>query len=130
MPIGVLSMDRRRRDVQCSLMDGIMAGFVGTAAMTLAMESLFRRLPRKERYPLPPRQITEATAETVGMNRRLNESSRVRLTLALHFGYGSTVGALYWLSLRFAGAASPETIDSSIHERFSYSKQFRTLRPL
>jgi hypothetical protein len=89
----------RRWDVRGSLTDGmlaVMAGFVGTAAMTVAMEGMFRRLPQSQRYPLPPRQITEATAEAVDMNRRLNESSRLGLTLALHFGYGSTVGALYW----------------------------------
>jgi putative membrane protein len=74
----------------------VLVGAVGTAAMTLAMNAMFKRLPREERYPLPPSEITEATAQAVGVNHRLYESTRVALTVVLHFAYGSTVGALYY----------------------------------
>ena len=38
---------------------GAIAGFVATAAMTAAMARLHRRLPEADRYPLPPREITQ-----------------------------------------------------------------------
>jgi hypothetical protein len=69
------------------LIIGGIAGFVATMAMTSAMRRLHRRLPAKERDPLPPREITDrAVARPPG--------SAPDLTLAAHFAYGAGCGAL------------------------------------
>lgn len=69
------------------LVIGGIAGFVATMAMTSAMKRLHQKLPRKERYPLPPREITDAI---------LDPPAKVApdLTLAAHFAYGAACGAL------------------------------------
>jgi hypothetical protein len=38
---------------------GGLAGITATTAMTAVMRRLHRKLPGAERYPLPPREITE-----------------------------------------------------------------------
>jgi len=63
--------------------------------MTLAMESLYRPLPRKERYPLPPRELTQNLLQKVEADALLDEEQRVELSLVSHFGYGALAGALY-----------------------------------
>jgi uncharacterized membrane protein YagU involved in acid resistance len=77
-----------------TLLTGLIAGFIGTAAMTVAMEAMYRRLPKQEQYPLPPREITVATLERLHMEP-VDEQSTLSWTLALHFGYGSAGGTLY-----------------------------------
>ena len=52
---------------------GALAGLAATAPMTLAMKLMHEQLPREERYPLPPRQVTEGLAETAGVNEHLGE---------------------------------------------------------
>ncbi len=66
---------------------GAIAGFVATMAMTATMRRLHGKLPRKERYPLPPRELTD---------RILAPPDRVAPDLALiaHFAYGAGCGAL------------------------------------
>jgi hypothetical protein len=77
------------------LLSGLLGGAAGTAAMTLAMQALHRRLPPGDRYPLPPRQVAMAMADKSGLGRPREEDDRTRLTLALHFGYGISMGAVY-----------------------------------
>lgn len=67
--------------------------------MTVAMEGMYRRLPRKEQYPLPPREITEATLQRLDIKPD-DEQSTFLATMALHFGYGSVVGSLYAALMR------------------------------
>jgi hypothetical protein len=69
------------------LATGAIAGFVATMAMTAAMRRLHARLPAKERYPLPPRELTD---------RALAPPDRLAPDLALiaHFAYGAGCGAL------------------------------------
>ncbi|HYG54267.1 MAG TPA: hypothetical protein VD965_03110 [Burkholderiales bacterium] len=74
---------------------GALAGLAATAAMTLAMGALWRRLPRRERYPLPPREITSTLAARTGIERHLDERQRVDATLLSHFAYGAGAGALF-----------------------------------
>ena len=69
------------------LLVGAIAGIVGTMAMTSTMRRLHRKLPPKERYPLPPREIVDAVADPPG------EAAK-DLTLAAHFAYGAGCGAL------------------------------------
>lgn len=74
---------------------GAFAGIAATAAMTLAVDAMFNRLPARDRYPLPPREITTKVAADVGLARHLSEPRRVDATLISHFGFGAAVGALY-----------------------------------
>lgn len=70
---------------------GALAGMTATTAMTMAMRAWHRRLPPGERYPLPPREITEAVAATVN----LPADALPEASLASHFLYGAATGALY-----------------------------------
>ena len=72
---------------------GAIAGFVATMAMTAAMRRLHAKLPEKERYPLTPREIVDATLEPP-------PARAPDLTIAAHFAYGGACGAL-------VAAASP-----------------------
>ncbi|HST35734.1 MAG TPA: hypothetical protein VLK25_03790 [Allosphingosinicella sp.] len=69
------------------LVIGAIAGFVATMAMTAAMRRLHKQLPEKERYPLTPREITDAV---------LDPPSPISpdITLVAHFAYGAGCGAL------------------------------------
>lgn len=69
------------------LVIGGIAGFVATMAMTSAMRRLHGKLPAKERYPLTPREIVDATLDPP-------RSIAPDLTLAAHFAYGAGCGAL------------------------------------
>jgi len=66
---------------------GGIAGFVATMAMTTAMRRLHKRLPGKERYPLPPREIVDAALDPP-------PAAAPDLTLIAHFAYGAGCGAL------------------------------------
>jgi uncharacterized membrane protein YagU involved in acid resistance len=81
--------------VPMGLVIPLLAGFVGTAVMTVAMAAMHRCLPAEQQGPLPPRQISMAAAERVGVKNRMDEQTRFSTTMALHFGYGTVVGALY-----------------------------------
>src|SRR3712207_6458895 len=83
---------------------GALAGLAATAPMTLAMKLMHEQLPPEERYPLPPRQVTEGMAEKAGVNQQLDEEEREAATWASHFAYGAACGALY-------GALSGELAD-------------------
>jgi hypothetical protein len=74
------------------LVIGAIAGFVGTMAMTSAMQRLHRRLPEEERYPLTPREITDSTAEAAGVE--LTNEPAKDITTVAHFAYGAAMGAL------------------------------------
>ena len=74
---------------------GALAGLAATGPMTLAMKLMHEQLPREERYPLPPRQVTEGVAEKAGVDRQLDEETREAATWVSHFAYGTACGALY-----------------------------------
>jgi hypothetical protein len=76
-------------------MAGTIAGFVATAPMTAAMMALHSALPSKDQHPLPPRHIVENAAATTGVDLGPDEETHESVTLAAHFAYGATVGALY-----------------------------------
>ena len=69
------------------LVIGGIAGFVATMAMTAAMRRLHGKLPARERYPLTPREIVDATLAPP-------RAWAPDLTLAAHFAYGAGCGAL------------------------------------
>ena len=78
---------KREPGLGARLVIGGIAGFVATMAMTAAMRRLHARLPRKERYPLTPREIVDATLGD-------DPPDAPELTLVAHFAYGAACGAL------------------------------------
>lgn len=76
------------------LLVGTLAGALATVPMTAVMLGLHRRLPAEERYPLPPREITQVMALKAGLHREV-APQLTRLSLIAHFGYGAATGALY-----------------------------------
>lgn len=88
----------RRRPPESHALDatiGAIAGVAATVAMTLAADAMHRRLPRRERYPLPPREITQSLLSR-GAVQRLGEPGVQAATLASHAGFGAAAGALFW----------------------------------
>ena len=78
-----------------ALVAGAVAGCVATAPMTVAMTAMHRLLPRAERYPLPPSEITAEVSKDVGLDGRIDEREHIALTMATHFAFGTTAGAIY-----------------------------------
>lgn len=76
---------------------GMLAGTVATGPMTLAMALSHRLLPSHERYPLPPREITDKLSAKLGLDKKMNGTGKLITTLAAHFGYGSAAGLIYSL---------------------------------
>ena len=74
---------------------GSIAGFLATAPMTLAMQAMHKALPEPDKHPLPPRHVTENAAASVGVDLGPDESTHRAATLAAHFSYGASTGALY-----------------------------------
>lgn len=81
--------------VRDSILRGVLAGLVATAPMSLAMGAMKGLLPRRERYPLPPHQITADIAEKVGAGEKLGPGARSVAAAVGHFGYGAAQGGLY-----------------------------------
>jgi hypothetical protein len=73
---------------------GAIAGIVGTAAMTASMRAMHKRLPRSERYALPPREIVERVLPEEAAGERPLQIA----TMTAHFGYGAASGAVAALS--------------------------------
>ena len=79
------------------MLHGALAGFVATAPMSLSMVLGWRLLPRREKYHLPPRIITEEIAERLGIEDRIGEKEMVGFSIFSHFGYGAVFGTVYAL---------------------------------
>jgi hypothetical protein len=62
--------------------------------MTAFMLAAFRFLPRREQYPLPPREITDEVRERSGLLSEADEPAALFTTLAGHFAYGAAAGTL------------------------------------
>jgi uncharacterized membrane protein YagU involved in acid resistance len=86
---------RLKQTIIRQVLIGAIAGLGATIPMTVGMEAMFRFLPKRERYRLPPRQITMALAEQAGVKEQLTAPARTTVTLAAHFGYGAATGAIY-----------------------------------
>lgn len=70
------------------LVAGALSGIVATAPMTAVMRRLHRRLKRKERYPLPPREIVSTVVPA------FDRQAATSTTLLAHFAYGALSGAV------------------------------------
>ena len=74
---------------------GAAAGLLATVPMTVTMLVIQRLLPRRQQSTLEPRRITEGMLRRVDLKEDLSKKERDRVSVAAHFGYGATVGALY-----------------------------------
>lgn len=79
------------------LLRGAIAGSVATVPMTISMLIGWRLLPGRERYPLPPREITQDLAKRLGIGDRLTDGQLTAATMLSHFGYGAFFGSTYAL---------------------------------
>lgn len=80
------------------LVFGALSGLTATMAMTAAMRGFWPLLPKQERYPLPPREITGRVVSSASESRqRLN-------TVLAHFGFGALAGVVFGLFPRRPGA--------------------------
>lgn len=77
------------------LVAGALGGTLTTVPMTMLMSRLFRSLPAKQQYPLPPREVTEVLLGRADVARYLGDYQITALSLLAHFGYGAATGALY-----------------------------------
>jgi putative membrane protein len=72
---------------------GAICGVVATGPMTVAMVLWHRRLPLRDKYPLPPREIAGVVLERAGLAGSSAEKDAA--ALVAHFAYGGAAGGLY-----------------------------------
>ena len=66
---------------------GAISGLVATGPMTAAMRRFHQRLDRKDRYPLPPREIVTSAIPA------MSENAARETSIVAHFAYGALSGA-------------------------------------
>lgn len=74
---------------------GAFAGLLATAPMTVVMVLFHRRLPWRQRYPLPPKLIVGDLAEAVGIEHVWSDKVKNATTAVSHFAYGACLGTPY-----------------------------------
>ena len=79
------------------LLKGLHSGLTATVPMTAFMALTHRRLPLRERYPLPPRILSQRLTRRAGVEHDLDEPQHEGLALASHFAFGGSAGAVYGL---------------------------------
>ncbi|HZU70765.1 MAG TPA: DUF6789 family protein [Ktedonobacteraceae bacterium] len=77
------------------LRQGAMAGLIATIPMTLFMLAAHRLLPDWQKYALPPERVTNEIAERTEVAEDMNKPQSLGATLVSHFGFGTSMGALY-----------------------------------
>ncbi len=73
---------------------GAAAGFAATVPMTATMIAGHYALPDRERYPLEPRLLVEASPVPTDAPKGQSPSLR-GISIPAHFGFGAAAGALY-----------------------------------
>lgn len=74
---------------------GSLAGAVATVGMTAVMVMLHRRLPRQQRYGLPPEQIVDEVLQRAEVDAARSQPQFEALAMTAHHAYGCTMGAVY-----------------------------------
>jgi uncharacterized membrane protein YagU involved in acid resistance len=75
---------------------GAAAGVVATVPMTIVMEELHRVMPGEHDGPLPPREVTKGLYEAFGADvESIPEETLEQSTVAAHYAFGGTAGALF-----------------------------------
>lgn len=92
-------MIQQKNDVEAqpvhTVLKGALAGFAGTVPMTIFMLVTQRFLPKGQHYDLPPELITKDIARKAHVRWHMSKGQILLATLAAHFGYGATMGAIY-----------------------------------
>lgn len=86
-----------------NLLIGGLAGLSATVVMTVLMRQFHQLLPEDQRYPLPPREITQRTLPAS------SEKTLRTLTTLSHFGYGAATGAIFNLVMPKGGMVAGMT---------------------
>jgi len=82
-------------------MRGAAAGLAATGPMSAMMIAAHRRLPRRERYPLPPAQITRNALRKTGIEpSEIGPDTGRRIVWTGHFLYGAAAGSAYGVLAR------------------------------
>jgi uncharacterized membrane protein YagU involved in acid resistance len=89
--------------VDGTLRKGLLAGIMGTAAMTAAQLAVAKaqgrpvstRVPRTWNDAPPPAKVVKQAAEAVGQGQRVTKRRVPMVTNALHWLYGSFWGPIY-----------------------------------
>ena len=74
---------------------GCFAGLLATVPMTMVMVHLHQHLPRRQRYALPPRIITDGVAQRTPLTAQVLPQSGPGRALAAHFLFGAATGTFY-----------------------------------
>jgi hypothetical protein len=77
------------------LLLGALAGIIATVPMTFVMTIWHRRLPWWQRYPLPPRIITDRLLTRAPLPSGLVPPPSPGRALAAHFAFGAAAGSIY-----------------------------------
>jgi hypothetical protein len=93
------------RAIGTGLARGVVAGVVGTAAMTAYQLAVAHRRGRPLTTPIPrtwaeapaPARVAKRVADAFGKGRRVTKKQVPLLTNALHWAYGVSWGAAYGL---------------------------------
>ena len=85
----------RTNSLSRKVIQGAAAGLLATFPMTLFMLIAWKRLPEREKYPLPPRLITRNLVKEIEPLQNLGRRKLTALTLLLHFLFGAGTGSLY-----------------------------------
>jgi len=89
------TQQRSNRVSVTRLLKGALAGTIATGPMTVAMLLLYALLPRHERFPAPPEQITSRFRHGKSPLSFFKRPSPPWLAWVLHFAFGAGIGALY-----------------------------------
>lgn len=73
----------------------LLPGAVATLPMTAVMMWLHKKLPLREKYPLPPRTIAMNVAKDIGVKKYMDESDKFAMTMFSHFTFGAVAGSFY-----------------------------------
>ena len=83
-------------------------GGAAGAAATVGMSALMLGAQRAGLMgELPPKKVTEASLDAVGMTEHVDERATNVLTAAAHFGFGAAAGALFAVVRRWLPVAVP-----------------------
>jgi putative membrane protein len=85
-------------DSLVSVWKGALAGCIATIPMTAIMMFLQRQLPLWQRGSVPPKKITMGVLRRIGVKQHMSRPEEQKTAWAAHFGYGTSMGALYGIA--------------------------------
>ncbi|RPI81192.1 MAG: hypothetical protein EHM41_21135 [Chloroflexi bacterium] len=70
-------MDSEPNPILRRILTGAIAGFAATVPMTLFMVAAKQKLPRRQQYRLPPREIVASIADSLSKMGRSQDDSQM-----------------------------------------------------